>query len=348
MINKIVKYFNNIIPMSKTFIKDNNIKTNIRNSKISLNDTLYYKSKYVFSDKTDTFQSITANINYDKFESNKKSKKFTRTGIYKNEARLPVEFYKNIFQKTKDFFYNKFNVNSTFIAIDGVYCNTNFFHNGNIETSMSLGFFDINNSSPIDLHFTGVGKKNNECLILEKYINENLNSFKNKIIICDRAYFCYRFFNFLHNKNIKFIIRMRHKEISKNPPKYSSHYDDFINVTTNKNIRIIKRTDNIKKLAVENNDTVKQIISNSTIKIITNLDIKNYRDDDIINLYKNRWSIEEFYKQLKHNFKFQTMKEHSDKSYSKNIYLQLTFIMLKNILIEAYKSENKTILKKKL
>jgi len=350
MINKIVKYFNNIIPMSKTFIKDNNIKTNIRNSKISLNDTIYYKSKYVFSDKTDTFQSITANINYDKFELNKKSKKFTRTGIYKNEARLPVEFYKNIFQKTKDFFYNKFNVNvnSTFIAIDGVYCNTNFFHNGNIETSMSLGFFDINNSSPIDLHFTGVGKKNNECLILEKYINENLNSFKNKIIICDRAYFCYRFFNFLHNKNIKFIIRMRHKEISKNPPKYSSHYDDFINVTTNKNIRIIKRTDNIKKLAVENNDTVKQIISNSTIKIITNLDIKNYCDDDIINLYKNRWSIEEFYKQLKHNFKFQTMKEHSDKSYSKNIYLQLTFIMLKNILIEAYKSENKTILKKKI
>jgi hypothetical protein len=87
MINKIVKYFNNIIPMSKSFIKENNIKTNIRNSKISLNDAVYYKSKYVFSDITDTFQSITANINYDKIETNKKSKIFTRTGIYKNEAK---------------------------------------------------------------------------------------------------------------------------------------------------------------------------------------------------------------------------------------------------------------------
>lgn len=346
MINKIVKYFNNIIPMSKSFIKDNNIKANIRNSKISLNDAVYYKSKYVFSDITDTFQSITANINYDKIESNKKSKIFTRTGIYKNEAKLPVEFYKNIFEKTKEFFYKKFNLKTSFIAIDGVYCNTNFLHNGTVETSMNLGFFDINNCVPIDLHFTGIGKKNNECLSLEKYIGENLDKFKNKIIICDRAYHCYRFFNFLDNNNIKFIIRMRHKENSKEPTKYAKHYDDYNETTKNKNIRIIKRNDDIKKLAVENNNTVKQIILDSTIKIITNLNTKEHSNEDIFNLYKNRWSIEEFYKQLKHNFKFQIMKEYNDKSYLKNIYLQLTFLLLKNILIETYKSENNNKIKK--
>ena len=346
MINKIVKYFNNIIPMSKSFIKENNIKTNIRNSKISLNDAVYYKSKYVFSDITDTFQSITANINYDKIETNKKSKIFTRTGIYKNEAKLPVEFYKNIFEKTKVFFYKNFNLKCSFIAIDGVYYNTNFLHNGTAETSMSLGLFDINNSTPIDIHFTGIGKKNNECLSLEKYISENLSKFKNKIIICDRAYHCYRFFNFLDNNNIKFIIRLRHKENLKKPTKYAKHYDDYNNIVTNKNIRIIKRTDNIKKLAVENNDTVKQIISDSTIKIISNLNIKEFSDDNIFNLYKNRWTIEEFYKQLKHNFKFQIMKEYNDKSYLKNIYLKLTFLLLKNILIETYKSENNNKIKK--
>lgn len=97
---------------------------------------------------------------------------------------------------------------------------------------------------------------------------------------------------------------------------------------------------------MENNDTVKQIISNSTIKIISNLNIKEFSDDNIFNLYKNRWTIEEFYKQLKHNFKFQIMKEYNDKSYLKNIYLQLTFLLLKNILIETYKSENNNKIKK--
>jgi hypothetical protein len=205
---------------------------------------------------------------------------------------------------------------------------------------MSLGFFDINNSSPVDLYFTGIGKKNNECLCLEKYIGENLDKFKNKILICDRAYFCYRFFNFLDNNNIKFIIRMRHKESSKEPSKHSKYYDYYKSINNNKNIRIIKKTDNIKKLAVENNNSVKQIITESTIKIISNLNVKEYTNDKIFELYKNRWSIEEFYKQLKHNFKFQIMKEYNDESYLKNIYLQLTFILLKNIIIELYKAEN--------
>ncbi len=39
-------------------------------------------------------------------------------------------------------------------------------HNGKVEISMSLGLYDISNSIPIDIHFTGEGKKNNECLIL--------------------------------------------------------------------------------------------------------------------------------------------------------------------------------------
>ena len=76
------------------------------------------------------------------------------------------------------------------------------------------------------------------------------------------------------------------------------------------------------------------------------MNTKEHNNDDIFNLYKNRWSIEEFYKQLKHNFKFQIMKEYNDKSYLKNIYLQLTFLLLKNILIETYKSENNNKIKK--
>ena len=140
--------------MNILLIKENNINYSVRKSKISLNDAVYYRSDYVFSDITSTFESITAKINYNKSLNDKKAKNFTRTGIYKNESNLPVEFYKNIFEETKEFHNKNFKLQCSFIAIDGVYCNTNVLHNGKIETSMSLGFFDINNSSPVDLYFT--------------------------------------------------------------------------------------------------------------------------------------------------------------------------------------------------
>ena len=93
-------------------------------------------------------------------------------------------------------------------------------------------------------------------------------------------------------------------------------------------------------MAVDNTDKVKKIIKDSIIRIITNLDIKVHDDNDIINLYKNRWSIEEFYKQLKRNFKFQNLCEYNAESYNKNIYMELTIVLLKKILIEIFKIEN--------
>lgn len=338
MIDKFVKYLNNIISMSKKYIIENNIKSNIRNSKISLNDAVYYRAKYVFADASNTFQSITSNINKTKLDINKKHKIFTRTAIYKKEKILPAKFYENIFFKTREFYDLNFNTKNYFIAIDGVYSNTNVLHDGKIETSMSLGFFDIDNKLPIDIHFTGVGKKNNECLCLTNYITENLSLFKNKIIICDRAYFCYSFFKFLNDNNIKFIIRIRDKIAI--PSKHAKHYNDYNAVVNNENIRLISRIDKINKLAVDNTDKVKKIIKDSTIRIITNLDVKAHNDDSIINLYKNRWSIEEFYKQLKHNFKFQHMCEYNAESYNKNIYMELTFVILKKILMEIFKKQH--------
>jgi len=58
-------------------------------------------------------------------------------------------------------------------------------------------------------------KKNNEKIKLQEYILTNIDKFKNKIIIADRAYHCYDFFKFLNNNNIKFIIRMKEKDAKK-------------------------------------------------------------------------------------------------------------------------------------
>jgi IS4 transposase len=58
----------------------------------------------------------------------------------------------------------------------------------------------------------------------------------------------------------------------------------------------------VKKLAVNNVDNLNTIKKETIVKLITN--IKFSHEDEIINLYKSRWAIEEFYKQLNINLNF--------------------------------------------
>ena len=93
------------------------------------------------------------------------------------------------------FFYKNGNIFSTgtVIIIDGTYSNTNIKHNGTVETSMSLIFYVPNSNLNLDINFTGGEKKNNEKIKLKEYIINNIDMFKNKIIIADGAYHCYIF-----------------------------------------------------------------------------------------------------------------------------------------------------------
>ena len=230
------------------------------------------------------------------------------------------------------FYYDNFNCENLIISIDGVYSNTNVLHNGTIETSMSLGFYDNSNGIPLDIHFTGVGKKNNECLSLKEYIVANIDQFKNKTIICDRAYYCYNFFNFLVENNINFIIRVRDKADEVEPKKYAKHYKDYVKIKDNTNVGFVTKIFKTTKLAVEDTNNVNVIEKTTIVKLITNL--SNYDDDKILELYKSRWDIEEFYKQFKHNFKFQYLSEHKEENYKKNIYASLTITVPTRKLVQ--------------
>ena len=119
------------------------IKTNIRKSKISIEDALFYRFKYIFSDNNNTFQSITSSINFDKLTENPSNepKIFTRSAISKKEKLSPLELYKDIFLQIKEYYYEKNTNNSEqiIILVDGFYNNTNFNHNGTVETAMNLG-----------------------------------------------------------------------------------------------------------------------------------------------------------------------------------------------------------------
>ena len=299
MLSKINDFFNDFSRFPEIYLKQNNIKFIERKSKISLNDAIMYRFRYIFEDTSNTFQSITSYINFNNALTNAKHKFFTKTAIYKKEKKIPVELYKDIFNKTKNFHDELCNSNNSIIVIDGVYSNTNLNQNGKVETAMNLGFYDNVNCVPIDIHFTGEGKKNNECLSLKDYISNHLDQFKGKLIICDRAYYCYEFFNFLVDNNINFIIRLRDKADETVPNKYAKHYKDYIKIKNNSQIRIITKIFETEKKAVDDNNSINTIKKETIVKLITNLNKENYNDDKILDLYRSRWDIEEFFKQLK-------------------------------------------------
>jgi hypothetical protein len=156
ILSKVSDFLCELFDYPTKFIKDTNIKINIRKSKISINDAIFYRFKYIFEENSNTFEAITSFINVNNTLENKKHKQFSRTAIYKKEKKLPVELYKNMFTQAKQFFYKITKCNNMFISIDGVYSNTNVQHNGKVETSMSLGFYDNCSNIPLDIHFTGV------------------------------------------------------------------------------------------------------------------------------------------------------------------------------------------------
>ena len=136
--------------------------------------------------------------------------------------------------------------------------------------------------------------------------------------------------NFLHEKNIKFVIRIRN----------NAKMNKFSNI-----FRCINQV--IKK--VYNNKTKKfiSLLCNNEYKIITNLPEDSYNDTEIYNLYQNRWSIEVFFKYLKSNCKISNLKEKKKVDIDKLLICNLIVIYISRILKKYFIDKNNKILKEK-
>jgi hypothetical protein len=326
---KFIEIFNNTKTFFKKEIKENT-KEFIYQSRIKIEDLLTYRFNYI--EKGFTFTRIVSKINNDKLKNND-NKTFKSNAIATKDKNISSFIYKNLYNYLFNELDKIFKFNNKIIIIDGSYSNTNIKHNGDVETSMSLIFYDPINSLNLDVNFTGGDKKNNEKIKLEEYILANISSFKNKTIIADRAYHCYDFFKFLNNNNINFIIRMKDKD-AKNKNK--------IFEGIKKDIKVHKRTyDNIKTVYdKDKKQTKKKKIE--IVKLATN--IKNLKEDKVFEMYNKRWSVEENIKQLKSNFKFQVLNEHKEDNYQKIFYCELIEMLIKTCLIKLYNiKENKII-----
>lgn len=123
--------------------------------------------------------------------------------------------------------------------------------------------------------------------------------------------------------NLKFIIRAKGEVLNldknHNIKKGISNYDKIVNIKDKVNIIKCK---NIDKKTIYTRKTKKEPIKyiidvENDCNLVTNLDIKEYTDQQILNIYKSRCDIEVFFKYLKNNYKFQHMKTYGQREENK-------------------------------
>ena len=307
-INSVLDFLNNI---GSDFSIQNKKLSKNRNKKLTIQDVFLFSLLYTQLHTTQ--ESISNKINCNKIKRNMcnyNTKFFYATSITSKLDNINIDVFKNIYNHMNEYYENTFNKHSSFLAVDGVYNNTNILHNNNLETNMNLCIYDVKNNYPIDIIFSDVGKKNNEIKILTQQIENNLNYFNNKCLICDRAYFSYALFEYLHKNNIKYIIRVKQNISNKTIEKYD-------------NMRIVKRAHVSKQY--------------EKIIIATNLLKTEYSDNSILKLYGKRWNIEEYFKHLKKNNKFQNITLHTKERLFKHYYSIEIINKIKHILLELYK-----------
>ena len=318
--------------ISKCIFESYNIIT--RKTKLSFSDALIYSLQYCKNDCTKI--DIINKFNKEKKEIDKVS----RTTYHEKASKIPLSYFSSVYKKLNIIYSDNFidKNKKLIISVDGVYGNSNVKNiKGYLETSLSMGFFDVNNDIPIELEFKGEEAKNKEVIMLQNYILTNKDKLKNVIFVLDRAYCSYKFIDFCNKNQINYVVRFRNNcnNVSKNNRV----------ITFNETIYETVTNDNIDKHLIGNKKFLSVTLkTKNKYTLITNLNVNDYNDEQIKNIYHQRWNIEVFFKILKHNFKFSDLritnaKQNSDHYSIHNIKILIIYLLSK-IMEKIHLHEN--------
>lgn len=328
-INNIFKNVNDDI--IKLIFKNTKIKN--RNNKLTFVDVLNYIFNYSFINSTK--QQIVSDFNF------KNNTDYDRSSFYKKELNIPLIFYQNLFLKIKNLSNKLMNKNLNLfnvIAVDGTYSNTNLHNQHKLETCLNMGYYDCTNQIPIELEIKGTDYNNKEIQSLIDYLNKNDINIDNLILVLDRAYFSYDLINFLDNKKINYVIRIKNNSIGiKDKNKANEKL-------INKNTRIINYNTKININKKDKNNNIINLEQTLTCNLITNLNETKFNNEIVKDIYLQRWDIEVFFKLIKSNFKFALLREHNEitlTQYKKKYLIILINLYLIRLIEFVYSKNNK-------
>lgn len=300
---KFSRHINNFIGNeSKNYIK--------RNRKTDLHDIFLYKLLSNHPNKNTT--TATNLINEFRKEH------ITRQAYCKRSNNIDISFYDKLLKEVNNYINNNFNnknhtnniINHQIYAVDGTSNNllanlkgANFKNNKNGSiTAESMGIFNITYNVPTNII---MNEHYNERKSLIDYLNISNDMInKGSIIVMDRGYCSREIYNKLSEHKLFFICR-----IKKNDSLITNINDNIVDINE----------EYINKIRIINYEC-----NNNEYYIATNLINKNnYPIKMIADIYHKRWNIENFFRYLKKNNKFQKMNSKKYDSIKKDIYSQL-------------------------
>jgi len=334
--------------MEETLLKINNIFNeringitgNFRKRILDIRDAILFRFKY--SEVGVTKESIAAEINYDK------NIKCDATVYTKKEDNIPLSFYQLLFYDIQKYYTENFTnknyykceilnvtpmADAIVVAVDGTYSNTNISaEKGKLETSMNICSYNVSYGIPLLLDLKGREGKNKEIASLYEILKEEKIE-KNVILVADRAYTKYELFKKLADMSINYVIRLRDNCLI---GKEISGKQSTIMKYLNENTRIVDSEYEETKILQSRDKKKHKVKFKNKCKLVTNLmDTTKYTDEIIRQIYKQRWSIEVFFKILKTNFKFRTSVERKPDNYAKQYYSELIIYYISKMLSHA-------------
>ena len=283
--------FKKIILVSKNirrFLSENNNICVKRNRKNDIIDSLLYKFYYTKSGTTQEKACITLN----KFK--KSINRSSRQSLAKKEKIIPVSFYETLSETLATEINKSFNFCKKYtrqiVAVDGTFPTflntlkkdkfvTN--KNGKSVTPLVTGLFNITLNYPITMELS---KTKNERKAFIEFIKFK-DKFKDNTFVFDRGYYGEDFYKNMYNNGLSFICRLKESD------SYVSDEDDKECETSDGHtIRIVRYK-----------------INNNSYYLATN--VFDYSIDLLKQIYHDRWTVEEYYKYIKHNMKLDKVNE---------------------------------------
>ena len=186
---------------------------------------------------------------------------------------------------------------------------------GEIKSCMgnSSMIYDVLNKHIFDFEVDSY-KTSEKALIFRNLANLfKMNFLKNipKIFIFDRGYRSIEFFHYLMKKEEKFVFRLRLNDYKKEKIKLRSN-DQWFNIEITKNRLNQIKDEKLKSELLSVGKLNLRIITLRLVTgeieyLITNLDEKEFKHKDIVEIYRLRWQIEINFKTLKSLLKIENI-----------------------------------------
>jgi len=223
----------------------------------------------------------------------------------------------------------------------------------------SSTFYDILNHHIFDFEIDTY-KTSEKTLIYRNLENlfriKFLKQYK-KIFILDRGYPSIEFFHNLIEKNEKFVFRLK-KSAYKKEKAQLRNSDQYIDIEITKNrmshIKDLKLKAELLQKGKLNLRIIEYKLTTGEIEyLITNLEKKDFKYNDIVEIYRLRWGIEGSFKTLKSGLKFENISGYSKLVVEQDMYSQiLVYNIIKDIenksqKIKDFKNKNSEFKKKK-